>query len=603
MALNGTIQTSYYNGVQEPYVHYLVIEWSVKQDINNNTSTFNWVCKSEDGSGNYYVYIGPIRLYFDKQLALNIEDRIKVVRGQQLGSGSITFNHDSNGKKKISVQAEASIYEYNINSTYDGEIEFDDIPRASSISVPTLTMGSEGTITVAKANSSFTHTITYSWGNNTYKENGTICSKSNNTSVPWTPSLNLAKSIPSATSGIGTLTCTTYNGNTKVGQQSVQFTCKVPSSVVPTINSVSVDAVNDNEVINGWGLCVKGYSKVKVNCKANGAYGSTISNYTISGGYSVTTKSLPYTGDIIKSSGDVSFKCVAKDSRGRSSSTKSSSIKVYDYSSPDILKFNVERSSENSIKMIASVSYSFSSVNSKNSAQAILYYKEASSTSWTKYGTINNEEAITLSKDFEEVKSYDFRIIVQDDIGNTDKEEKRVSTVQAVLDFPAGGKGLGIGKICESDTLEVGFTSKFYENINVSKNLQIDGVLTASNLKIEKYTGMDTILSDFGYVSTDGSHGCGIYIIRPFNLIYLRMYIASLSSDIQSSNKYITLCTLKEKFKAHATVALSASAIKDLSVVVKSTCEISIVPRDGFSTTNAISIAGIYMLHPDSELY
>ena len=208
-----------------------------------------------------------------------------------------------------------------------------------------------------------------------------------------------------------------------------------------------------------------------------------------------------------------------------------------------------------------------------------------------------------MSKDFEEVKSYDFRIIVQDDIGNTDKEERRVSTVQAVLDFPAGGKGLGIGKICESDSLEVGFASKFYENITASKNLQIDGLLTASNLKIKEYTGVDAILSDLGYVSTDGSHGFGLYLIKPFNLIYFRMYIASLSSDIEASNKYITLCTLKDMFKPHGTVALSVCAVKNASAMVRTTCEISIVPRDGFSTTNAIVISGIYRLHSDSELF
>ena len=126
-------------------------------------------------------------------------------------------------------------------------------------------MGTAGTITVSKASSSFTHTITYSWGNDNYKESGTICTKSSNTSVSWTPSLNLAKSIPSATSGVGTLTCTTYSGNTSVGSKSIQFTCNVPSSVKPTISDFAITLDNSaNDVIKEWGLAVVGFTKVKL---------------------------------------------------------------------------------------------------------------------------------------------------------------------------------------------------------------------------------------------------------------------------------------------------------------------------------------------------
>lgn len=139
--------------------------------------------------------------------------------------------------------------------------------------------------------------------------------------VQWTIPLNFANQIPSSTSGYGTIYVDTYNGSTKIGTKSCRFDATVPASMKPTIKSASVTVDNSaNSVIKEWGLYVAGYSKVKVSATADGSYGSTVSSFTISGGYSTTQTgaSLSYTGDKLTSSGDKSFTVVAKDSRGRS---------------------------------------------------------------------------------------------------------------------------------------------------------------------------------------------------------------------------------------------------------------------------------------------
>ena len=57
------------------------------------------------------------------------------------------------------------------------------IPRTSSISMPATTMGSTGTISISRASSSFTHTLTYSFGS----ASGTIATKTSaTTSTPPT---------------------------------------------------------------------------------------------------------------------------------------------------------------------------------------------------------------------------------------------------------------------------------------------------------------------------------------------------------------------------------------------------------------------------------
>ena len=153
-------------------------------------------------------------------------------------------------------------------------------------------MGSASTISISRASSSFTHTLTYAFGNAT----GTIVSKTTSTSVSWTPPLTLAQQIPSSTSGKITITCTTYSGNTSVGSKSITVTLKVPDSVKPTMTSLTATRVDGN-VPSAWGIYVQGKSKatLKINGAA-GTQGSTISSYSISGGGFSSTSSSFTTG-------------------------------------------------------------------------------------------------------------------------------------------------------------------------------------------------------------------------------------------------------------------------------------------------------------------
>lgn len=477
MALSGTVNSTSYEG------RYIQLTWSATQSVANNTSTISWSLKGAGSASSSWYMAGGFKVVIngDTVYSKSTDYRIKLYNGTSIASGTKTISHNSDGTKSFSISIQAGIYTYAVNCKGSGSFTLNTIPRASSISVGTLTMGTAGTITISRASSSFTHTISYAWGDTSsagisagkgYK--GTIVLKTTGTSVSWTPSLNLANVIPSATSGVGTLTCDTYSGSTKVGSKSIQFTCNVPASVKPTISSASVSVDNSaNSVIAGWGLYVAGFSKVKVTAAASGSYKSTISNFTISGGYSTTqaVSSLAYTGGILTSSGNKTFNVVAKDSRGRSSDTKTAgTITVYAYSNPSISSFSVERSSTNAKKMVVKANWSFASVNGKNSATATLYYKLSTSSSWTTYGTIAKNTSVTLTNDFAEEHSYNFKVIVKDAIGRTAQDEGFVSTVAVLLDFRAGGKGLGIGKIAESDSMEVALDAVFMGNVYIQND-------------------------------------------------------------------------------------------------------------------------------------
>lgn len=468
MALSGTVNSSGYEG------RYIQLTWSATQSVANNTSTIKWSLKGAGtGQAGWYMAGGfKVVIAGDTVYSKSTDYRIKLYNGTKVASGSKTISHNSDGSKSFSISIQAGIYTYAVNCTGSQSFTLNTIPRASSISWGSGTSSTAGVtdgtnINISRASSSFTHTITYQFGN----AKGTVCTKTTATNVKWTIPMSLLNQIPNATSGTGTMTCTTYSGNTAIGTSTLKLTVNAPSSVKPTVTSASVAIDNSaNSVIAGWGLYVVGYSKAKITAAASGSYGSSVSSFTISDGYSTTQSgsSLSYTGGKFTSSGSKTFNVVAKDSRGRSSDTKAAgTITVYAYSNPTISTLSVHRSSSDAKKMVVKANWNFASVNGKNSVTATLYYKLSTSSGWTTYGTIARNTDVTLTTDFAEEHSYNFRLIVKDAVGNSAQDETFISTVNVLLDFKAGGKGLGIGKIAETNSMEVALDAKFMGTVYI----------------------------------------------------------------------------------------------------------------------------------------
>ena len=113
------------------------------------------------------------------------------------------------------------------------------IPRASSISFSTCTIGSPLAITINRASTSFTHTLRWAWGN----RSGTIASGLT-TSASWTIPMDFCNEIPNNISGNGTIFVDTYSGSTKIGTQSKTFTADVPSPIIPTFTGITLEDKN-----------------------------------------------------------------------------------------------------------------------------------------------------------------------------------------------------------------------------------------------------------------------------------------------------------------------------------------------------------------------
>ena len=99
----------------------------------------------------------------------------------------------------------------------------------------------------------------------------------------WTVPESLAGELPETTHGTGTVTVKVYSGGTPVGSLSAAFTAYVPETMRPTA-ALTVMPVNDNAVLEQWGVFVKGMTRLRWQVTTQGAYGSSIDGCSVSCG-------------------------------------------------------------------------------------------------------------------------------------------------------------------------------------------------------------------------------------------------------------------------------------------------------------------------------
>lgn len=458
MASSGSFSGSICSG------HYVLrVDWTQTKNISANTSTI---------TANMYL-VNDWRLNVSGHASNNCtidgkssDFTAPAINGTGtylLGTASQTVNHNSDGSKSLTISAMYAIAA-TISGTYYSKIEasatitLDSIARASSVSASNATMGSATTISISRASSSFTHTLTYLFGNTS----GTIVTKTTATSVSWIPPLSLASQIPKAVTGTCTITCSTYNGSTLIGSKTCTLTLTVPASVKPTISSLTASRV-DGDVPSSWGIYVQTKSKAKLTINgAAGSYGSTISSYSITGGGYTSTAS-SFTTGFLNSSGSIKFTATVTDSRGRVSAAATVTISVVAYSPPSFASYLSQRCLSNGTidddgtYIRGQVSYSYASCGGKNTVTRATYYKKASDTAWTNASAaFSSGTAFTFgSGKISTETSYDIKYTLTDAF-TTIAIQDIVSTAAVVMDFKQGGKGVAVGKVSEADkTFEV----------------------------------------------------------------------------------------------------------------------------------------------------
>lgn len=407
----------------------------------------------------------------------------------------VTVPHNSDGTKSASISGNASI-EVTLSGTYYGTVSvsgtanLNTIPRSSSISYVTSSVSVNGStnchVNISRASSSFTHRVKWSIGSYSKTETGV------GTSTAYIIPMSWLNAIPNSTSGTAKVEVTTYSGSTKIGStvsKSFKITC--PSSVVPSISTVTATRV-DNNVPSAWGVYVQNQSSCTVAINgASSQYGATIKKYEIYGhGISATSSSTTFK---FGGSGSMTFTGRVTDSRGRTA-TKTVTVYVEPWSAPKINSVGLDRAlstgaiNNDGTYGRALVNFSYSTVAGNNVTTRLIEYRVQGDSTWTNGGSFSNLTAQLFGAGGISVNNtYEIQITVSDQF-ETVTWQGFLSTSFVTMDFKAGGRGIAFGKVSEvEDTIESAFPIQFTEG------LVFDGVDTGwiNNTGLTITTGSD----------------------------------------------------------------------------------------------------------------
>ena len=380
------------------------------------------------------------------------------------------------------------------------------IPRATTptFSTTSAEMGSSVTVNLKRAADSFTHTLTYSFG----KASGTI-GTGIGTSAVWSIPSDLAAQIPNAVSGTCVITCKTYNGSVLIGTKTANLTLKIPSSVVPVINSVSITE-GAEQLKNHFTVFVQNNSVLAVSVNAVGAAGSNITKVETKI-QDVIYSGTSFVSALLTVAGDITVNTTVTDSRGRTT-TATNTIAVAEYDFPTIYSMSARRidtsgnESEDGERVSVRIHYSTSNIDNQNGEHENprtykLQYRRSDETEFTTFEsgeaslihfqTHAYKSAPIISSDY----SYVIRLEVAD-FFKTTVCDVEIPTAYTLMDFNSSGKGVAFGKVSEKDGVEVNMDTDFLKGVNVySINFRKkDGTLTSKVTSSGNGDGLNIII-------------------------------------------------------------------------------------------------------------
>ena len=480
-------------------------------DVSNNKSSVYVEAKLSSGGTNWSSgYNSYIRVYWHD----NRENYDRLVAETAISScaywssyyasGTIDVYHKDDGTLSGYAYATFSKGGTSSYAPNSGGVATDwtalwTIARAStpSVSGNQANLGSTVTINTNRASSSFTHTLSYKFGETT----GTIASNVG-ASTNWAIPNTLANQIPNASEGNCTITCVTYNGNTNIGAKTYTLKLKVPDTIKPTTsNTLTVSDGNSNIASLNLGVYLTDKSQLSLSFTGNGVYDSTISKYCakINNGEDIEEATLADLNTALSNisviNGTNTIEAWVIDSRGKKSTSISSNIIGRLYTSPIMSSFIVARCDESKKdddeNVYGKISFAGNvtdikgtdGTTSKNAMYCKYRYKDSNSNVWSNLVTISvsgssidftgdNSKLIVDSNnqsiEFSTSTKYDIELYLYDKVSLKDsgwsgsgnpteaqlakllKRSGNLLTGFDLMHFNSSGKAISIGKKSEA---------------------------------------------------------------------------------------------------------------------------------------------------------
>lgn len=451
--------------------------------------TLHWSELQQDIAGNRTQVRLTLKLVSDYNISFSAT-KYGVLHGTSFsysngmsGAGTITLktldvwvSHNDDGSKS---QSFSGTFDIKISwsgvwvetLSVSGTATLTPIPRSSdftafSLANSVLAVSTATTInyTTDKKSSTFTDHLTLKYGNTTIATWSTTSEGALTRTLSATEVNSIINAMPTVTSGTLTLYLQTKDGTTNVGSSKSRTTSiSLNTNIAPTASSLvaSIFGSGRDKTI---GKYVQSISKVTSSFTAGAGYGATISTTNITvkrqsdnGNSQTISGTSGTTANAVSLSGTYIITAYVKDSRGREK-TLSITITVEAYSVPKINTFTTVRNSTTSTTVNATIDVTWS-LGASNPTDITVVGVNNVGTSVTLRNTLDSTTgSLSVTDSYasqSDASSYTYTLTVTDSFGNSAPAKATVSTsfVEATI---AKGKGVGIGKVHENGTLDVG---------------------------------------------------------------------------------------------------------------------------------------------------
>ena len=342
--------------------------------------------------------------------------------------------HNEDGTKDVTLTASVYNGYLGLNQTFSGNATLPTIPRKSSVTAPSTTIGGACSININQKSDTFTHTLRYSFGN----LNGEIATGVKY-SYGWTVPNDFYSQIPNSPSGTATIYCDTYNGGKLIGTTSTTTIFNAKEN--ETKPSVSMSAKDINPITsqltsgaNESTKIVKGFSNVQITWSSTPKQYASIKSNAING---TSVSESPYT---FYNANTNIFTFVATDTRGfkNSISTTNTSNPLIDYIPLQINPNFYRKAPTTGEVMLEFTGNYFNNKFGENGVNNELhmgykYREKGSETSWSDIeeneissdlytindNIINSNAPISLGTIYDYKKNYEFILLFKDKIVDT----------------------------------------------------------------------------------------------------------------------------------------------------------------------------------------
>ena len=287
-----------YSGVSNGYILDLILTEEAI-DATANTSHVSYKLQLRSGPSNRFDW------EFTSTLSLNGIHVAESTAGKYLDynstwvllEGQVTIAHNANGL--LDMPFSAVVTPWNGGTQYtppeltlSGKMSLTSIARASTIAASSAYIEETSTIVVSRKNSGYTHSIRYKFGGLTgYLADATGTHsdtevKLSDTTILFPVPASFYAQIPNTPSGVCTLTCITYSGDTQIGEPQTATFAATASEIKcdPVVSGTAIDTDATSTALTGKNTTfISGITDVLCTVNATARNGASIKARYVNG--------------------------------------------------------------------------------------------------------------------------------------------------------------------------------------------------------------------------------------------------------------------------------------------------------------------------------